>query len=257
MKILYFTSTGNCLYVAKKLNAELLSIPQMQKNKIYEITDDVVGIITPIYGFDIPRPAREYLAKVKINADYVFSIMTYGQYSMAAVSLMKDLLRSRGVTLHYSNEIKMVDNYLPNFEIEKQLAIKNDNEIDKAIDAIVRDIQIRRQYILPKNIAMLLTSKLFSSVYASDKGKKMMNDAAKKFTITDECTGCGICRKVCPMNNIAGENKPTYLDKCEFCLACIHLCPKNAIHLKNQKSVKRFKNKNVTLSEIIDANCQL
>lgn len=33
MKILYFTGTGNCLSVAKKFNAELLSFPKIQKSK--------------------------------------------------------------------------------------------------------------------------------------------------------------------------------------------------------------------------------
>lgn len=32
MTILYFTATGNCLYVAKQLGGELLSIPQLMKN---------------------------------------------------------------------------------------------------------------------------------------------------------------------------------------------------------------------------------
>ena len=29
MKICYFTATGNCLYVAKQIGGELLSIPQL------------------------------------------------------------------------------------------------------------------------------------------------------------------------------------------------------------------------------------
>ena len=44
MKILYFTGTGNCLAVAKKFNAELLSIPQMLNSNIYDIEADTVGI---------------------------------------------------------------------------------------------------------------------------------------------------------------------------------------------------------------------
>jgi len=55
MKILYFTATGNCLYVAKKFGGELLSIPQLNKNNVYEINDDIVGIIIPVFYWDIPR----------------------------------------------------------------------------------------------------------------------------------------------------------------------------------------------------------
>ena len=50
MKTLYFSSTGNCLYVAKCLGGECLSIPKLIKQGIYEIKDDVVGIVFPVYG---------------------------------------------------------------------------------------------------------------------------------------------------------------------------------------------------------------
>lgn len=46
-KILYFTGTGNCLYVARQLSdadTELLSIPQLVKNGIYEVEADEIGL---------------------------------------------------------------------------------------------------------------------------------------------------------------------------------------------------------------------
>ncbi len=49
MKILYFTSTGNNLYIAKQIGGELLSIPQLVKDNIYDIEDDCVGIVFPVF----------------------------------------------------------------------------------------------------------------------------------------------------------------------------------------------------------------
>ena len=40
MKVLYFTATGNCLYVAKQLGGELLSIPQLMKSGTFGIEDE-------------------------------------------------------------------------------------------------------------------------------------------------------------------------------------------------------------------------
>lgn len=40
----------------------------------------------------------------------------------------------------------------------------------------------------------------------------------------------------------------------QFCLACVHHCPQNAVRVKGEKSRKRFKNENVSLSEILEAN---
>ena len=44
---------------------------------------------------------------------------------------------------------------------------------------------------------------------------------------------------------------------CLFCLACIHACPGNAIKLKKEKNhYARYRNENVSLSELIEANNQ-
>jgi hypothetical protein len=54
MKILYFTSTGNNIYIGQSLNGELLSIPQQIKKGEYKIKDDIVGIIFPNYYMTVP-----------------------------------------------------------------------------------------------------------------------------------------------------------------------------------------------------------
>ena len=53
---------------------------------------------------------------------------------------------------------------------------------------------------------------------------------AKGFRTTDGCTGCGLCRQVCPTNNIAIVNgRPKWSDNCTHCMACICRCPAVAI----------------------------
>ena len=72
MTVLYFTATGNSLFVARKIGGELLSIPKLVKEGKYEVKDDVVGLVCPTYCADVPRMVREYLAKATIEADYTF-----------------------------------------------------------------------------------------------------------------------------------------------------------------------------------------
>ena len=63
MKILYYTSTGNNLFIAKQLGGELLSIPQLVKDNIYEIKDDSVGIVFPVFFATSPKTLREFVKK--------------------------------------------------------------------------------------------------------------------------------------------------------------------------------------------------
>jgi len=48
----------------------------------------------------------------------------------------------------------------------------------------------------------------------------------------ETCTGCGICRKNCPVEAITGERKKAHLidqDKCTKCGVCFEKCPFGAI----------------------------
>jgi ferredoxin len=255
MKILYFTSTGNSLYVAKKIGGELLSIPQLQKNGVYDINDDVVGIISPVYGLDIAPPVRFYLDKVNITSNYFFAIMTYGSMAMAATDQIKKIFERRNCPIDYINELKMVDNFLPMFEMGKQINV--DKKIEPKIEEIINDIKNRKQFYVKHNWFKKYLSNMMSAQGLSEKRRIKLQNSAKDYIVNNDCNGCGICRNVCPMGNIIGNGRPEYLDKCEYCLGCVHLCSKNAIHLKSQKSEKRFINPNVTIEEIIKANKQV
>ncbi len=48
--------------------------------------------------------------------------------------------------------------------------------------------------------------------------------------ITSDCTHCGICERVCPVNNITVyDDNVSFGDNCADCFACIHWCPEKAI----------------------------
>lgn len=49
MTVCYFTASGNCLYVARRIGGTLLSIPQLMKHNSIEIEDEAVGIVCPVY----------------------------------------------------------------------------------------------------------------------------------------------------------------------------------------------------------------
>lgn len=124
--VLYFTGTGNCLYVARQLagkDGEVMSIPQLMKRGIYEIEADEIGIVYPIYGHMPPYMVRQYINKTRLKADYKFAILTYGNRKCSAVEIWDGIARRAGNSFDYICTLIMVENWLPNFDMNEQIKI--------------------------------------------------------------------------------------------------------------------------------------
>ena len=50
-------------------------------------------------------------------------------------------------------------------------------------------------------------------------------------SVKGDCTGCGKCAELCPVDAIEIQNgKPIWVkEKCTMCLGCLHRCPEFAI----------------------------
>jgi ferredoxin len=251
MKIFYFTATGNSLYIAKRIGGELYSIPQMIKEGKFDFEDDAIGFVFPCHGWGVARLIRRFIKRSKFNANYFFAIMTYGGTPKSGLQNMEQIGSKAGIQFNYTNEIFMIDNYLPNFEMEDEIKKEESKKIEEKLSLIIADVKIRKNRLVRKGCASVLLSK--GGRCLSDK---LSYNSGKKFIIQDNCNGCEVCAKVCPAKNIKVQGKPSFSSNCEMCFACIHHCPQNAIHLKSEKSNARFINKNIKLQEIIAANNQ-
>ena len=67
MTVCYFTASGNCLYVARKIGGTLLSIPQLMRQNEIVIEDDAVGVVCPVYNAEMPMMVREFMRKASIK----------------------------------------------------------------------------------------------------------------------------------------------------------------------------------------------
>ncbi len=250
MKIFYFTGTGNSLAAAKRLDGELVSIPQVMKEGNFVFENEAIGIIIPLYCLNPPKMVREFLSRAEFHTEYLFAVATYGNLAGASMQELQKLVRSYGYQFHYMNTLLMVDNFLPNFEINEEISLLKKKKTEECLEKIVKDIRSHRHYIpKPTQKDIDLSAMCVPLMEQQDKGEN-----AKAFLINSACIRCGICVKVCPANNITLKEQIKFHDKCESCYACIHACPENAIHLENEKSNVRWRNPEITLEELIQSN---
>jgi len=118
--------------------------------------------------------------------------------------------------------------------------------IEENLIQIINDVKQGKHYIKKSSGLGMAMRFVFSKI--------SNNDFQKKFYVESSCNSCKTCEKVCPVNNIKVNEVPTFHSNCQQCLACIQNCPQKSIHLKGEKSSARFRNNNVDLKEIIEAN---
>lgn len=252
MTICYFTATGNCLYVAKRIGGTLLSIPQLMKQERIEIADDAVGIVAPVYAVEMPMMVREFLKRADIRTDYFFFLYTYGMGYAEAFAHVQQACDEKGLKLSYIHAVQMVDNYLPGFEMQDQMDGLEKKDVEGQIQRVLSDIAARRE----TKVQITAADRVQMAMYRRMLAKRILRrDTAMGYTVTEDCIRCGICARVCPADNITVTAEGvSFADRCEVCYACLHNCPQNAIHMKREQSAVRFRNAQVSLQDIIQAN---
>ena len=268
--ILYFTGTGNCLYVARELAAEgerVLSIPQeLRREGELAYADDTVGIVYPIYGHMMPDMVKTFLERATLDTPYLYFVCTYGNRHANAVELCLEDARAAGLNPAYATTLLMVDNWLPNFDMNEQ--VKMDKHIPENLQKITADINGQRHWHEPVTEEERQMHRGFLAVSGLDPEVSFLMKSEKCFTVTDACIDCGICTYVCPRGNY--ELTPGGVKMsgdCEFCFACIQNCPQRAIQFRKSEDGSfpngtevnpnaRYRNEHISLMDLKLANNQ-
>ena len=110
--LFYFTATGNSLYVAKQLENDPISIPQELRKANRHYISDSIGIVCPLFEFEIPKLVKDFIQGSSFETDYFYLLITYGCHHGGVAQRTQAWLESIGRKADYVNTIIMHDNAL-------------------------------------------------------------------------------------------------------------------------------------------------
>jgi flavodoxin/Fe-S-cluster-containing hydrogenase component 2 len=253
--IFYFTGTGNSLKVARDLevelgDAEVSSIPRAISEKKV-LTAERIGIVYPVYMFGMPLIIKKFINQLAADKNnYIFAVATYGGLAGGAISQAASQLKRRGLKLSAGFSVQMPGNYTPLYgaipeEKQNQEFARQQQKV-KEIAAVVREKKDKLADCGSFPVNLIFSCLLYN--LASPRIPLMDKD----FWVNEKCTRCGICAKVCSVNNITLiDGKPNWQHRCEQCFACLQWCPAEAIqYAKSTLGRKRYHHPQVTLEDM-------
>jgi len=244
--ILYFSGTGNSLWVAEELgkafNESLISISSALKipedEIIYHLQPaEKIFFVFPVHSWGPAVLVRRFIDRLRLEGysnQAVYSVCTCGDECGYTEDILEQWLKRKNIKLTGSYSVVMPNNYilLPGFDVDTEEVEKEKlQKAPAAVELIVQDIRTISESRLYKVGGLpFLKSRMIYPLFARFA---LRNNS---FYATDACISCGICVKSCPTGTIQmqkGEKPVWRKDSCVQCVACIHFCPERAIEYGN------------------------
>ena len=232
MVVLYFSGTGNSKFIArhfaKKMGAECHSIEEKIDFKQLFNLVDTVAVVYPIYGSCVPRIMREFVALYmeEFQKKKLIIFCTQMVFSGDGAKAFARLIPNCEEHILYAEHFKMPNN-ICNFPLFPMIRIGLGIKPRRAL---------KRLDTVCNNIRNGVIKKRGWSIFSSLLGKtqnvgypKIEEKARHSFHADDTCTKCGLCVRICPMNNLEIVNgQVIQKDNCTICYRCVNACPKQA-----------------------------
>lgn len=246
MLMLYFSGTGNSKYVATQFAAEM----KADCHSIEEAMDfdslihqaDTVCFCYPVYGSCVPRIMREFVTKHReALADKSLVIFcTQMMFSGDGARAFTDLLPCSKERVLYADHFNMPNNIsnfwlLPIGDRERRRKLR---AVNKQLKRVCGDIR--------KGIVKQRGWSRFSHWLGLLQRKgwpKVEEKRRSSFQADTHCNRCGLCVKLCPMNNLElTAGGVAQRDNCILCYRCVNACPQKAamvlLHTKPKRQYK-------------------
>ncbi len=267
--------------IADRIGAELISIPTVADSESVHINAESIGIVFPSYLAPLsglPLIVERFIRTIdNIDTLTVFSVCNCGGYesvnALPSLHRLDTIISSCGGKLHAAYSLRLPMNNLnyehipiPISRDSEEIIRKSKAKINRIGDSIVK--KRRTKYRIIKKLFLYLMEpiyRLMRPAVIKELKQKAQVPAdselhyAELMPLTDcsiavdaACTGCGICAKVCPVNNIEMVNcKPEFQHRCEICFACDEWCPINAMHHWSRSNGVKYHHPEVRLTDML------
>ena len=231
--IVYFTGTGNSRYaaalLADRLGDDLLDAGAwMKEKKKADLTSDKPWVfVGPTYAWQLPRIFMEFIREGRfIGSKDAYFVMTCGEDIGRPEKELSALCQVKGFTFRGVLDVVMPENYItlfsaPGKEETARIVAESHSVLEEGAGKIGAGEPFPElSHGFVDRIKSGLVNRMFYPCFVADK----------KFFVTEGCNGCGLCEKLCPLNNITVvDGKPKWGGNCTQCMACICGCTKEAM----------------------------
>jgi len=239
-KIYHFSGTGNSLWSAKKIaeiiggsspetQCELFNIGAEEKKSEIIIEADTVVIVFPSFAYSLPHVVSRFIKKAEFKTQYIASFVTFGSSPLGTLGVLRRILKKKANCKMFFGKIPAVENYLAMFGTPKKETIEQRADMqkkatDEAACAVIERKENKVNTFTPFSSFVSLLFTLGIKIFY------------KYYKVSDDCDGCAICEKICPVSCIKMENKrPVFSSACEHCQGCVNICPSRAIQFARKK----------------------
>jgi len=249
-RIYFFTGTGNSLKASKDIAGVIgeCELVPIKKDMDMAVPNgyERIGFIFPVYYWGPPAMVVDFLRNAKFAPQgdtYYFAIATFGALPGVAPSIVRDILKEHNITLNYGGGVKMFANGVYNYNMSKR------------VEKITRRGNARIATIVPAIVSKTSNKIRTTKPFMMEQYQKKVGDLknlALDFNVNDSCIKCGLCRDICPANNITLDDGVIFGTNCGSCLACIQRCPQKAInHTSKTIERRRYQHPQISNDELL------
>ncbi|MEA2081930.1 MAG: EFR1 family ferrodoxin [Elusimicrobiota bacterium] len=217
-----------------------------------------IGLVFPVYMFGLPLIVSDFVKKLGSASEswraepdkYIFAVATHGGGPGGALKMLQGDMKKQGIALDAAFTVEMPGNYTPLYgapdeEKQKRLFKKEQEKVRDISDRVLSGEREKFEF------SNFFVNALSFPVHGFMAGKIPGMD--KKFYADENCDGCGLCAKLCPVDNIKMiDGKPSWNHRCQQCMACLQWCPGEAIQYgKKTAGRKRYHHPDIKAAEII------